>query len=576
MSAVSPREFFEALYAGIGGGFIEIRPLLDKSDPEYKSPPGSKFEGKSRRFFDLARKEIPKAADYCLGLGAPDAKELRLHTYFGVGVRKDRKGGKTAIGCVPAAFTDVDFKHVPKDQVLERLKAFPIKPSIVVTSGNGVHVYWLLEEPVFQSAFHRLEEVNRRLLQMIGAQVGTQDVSRILRVPGTVNLKAEYPDPKPVTQVVRFEPDRRCDFEALAKLLITKESEKRRESAPETSQDAPGRAQIDPPTPAPPQSQTSPLEVASLPVSDFTKRIVLEGVPAYIEYRQATDPPERFEMRKRENKLTRSEADGHVVYQLLAAGLSDSKIYALYRDPRNHIGEKYRERKDGDKYLGTTIQKTKAFRLEHPRVPQNAAAERIGKTITRKFPDAQIEIPTITKINYQSPIYLVHSRLIETGDAVQTRCTEDELDSFKKFRKRFLVQNDRFPPFVTQQDWEILVNGAKFEIQEVDKELATVEAEIEASLDDWLSQAQSEVSETVLQYLPVHDQESDQVYVRLKAFMHYLTNERVDAKKRDIVQVVKRKGFHLETKRFGPSTAKVWVKTTQNGHPPTPKGGLFE
>lgn len=572
MRLATPQQFFEALYQGVEAGFIEIRPLLDNSDPSKKSDAGASLERNARKFFDIRQNGAEKASEYCLRLGGLESKENRFHVYFGVGLRKSRKmGTKENVGSIAAAFADVDFKHVPKDEVLRRLKELPLRPSIIVTSGNGVHVYWLLKECLYQSKFPELEAINVGLLQACGAQVGTQDVSRILRVPETANIKAAYPDPKPITQIVRFEPDRRYDlkdFEPILEGMTPRENApgsnmtRRREGARGSSPPQGAEAPLPPPAPS---ETTDPIDISSISIPEFTKRIIREGLPAYIEYRRSTDPPERFEARSKKGHLSRSEADSHVVIQLLSAGLSDIQIYSIYRDPQNRVGEKYRERRDGDKYLGVTIRNSRAFRAEHPRVSPNDAAERVGKGINRKFPDALIEIPRVVKINYQAPIYMVHSRLLETGEVVVTRCTEDELDGFKKFRKRFLVQNDKFPPFVTQQDWEGLVNMAKFEVQEVDEELASTDAEVGASLDDWLSQAQSEATEAVLQFLPVHDQETNQIYIRLKAFMQYLANEKVDAKKRDIVQVVKRKGFNLETKRFGKSVAKVWSRPSENG-----------
>lgn len=561
-SQVPASSFFDALYKGIGGGFIEIRPLLDSSDPRKKSDEGRRLEAEARKFFAVEKQGPEKAAAYCMALSG-------FHVYFGVGLRaKPGSGGKDNIGCVPCAFADVDFKHIPKEAAIERLKKLPFKPSIIVLSGNGVHVYWLFDYPVFQSKLPILEELNRSLLKACGAQVGTQDSSRILRVPQTANIKAEYPDPKPLSQVVRFDPSCRHGFEAMvAHFRIPPPSAPPSEASPASGGGVPSPA----PTPPPPPGGET-VDVQALPVNDSTKRIIREGLPAYIQYRKETDPPGKFEERQRENQLSRSEADAHVVSQLLAAGLTDPQIYAVFRDEKNHIGEKYRERRDGDKYLGVTIQKMKAFRADHPRTSPGTAAERVGRSVDHRFRDHDFEVTKIVKIDYQSPIYLVTTAVPATGECCTTKCTDEELDSFVKFRKRHLIQQNKFPPPLKQPAWESLVNGAQFEVQKVEEEIATVDAEINEALDEWLSQAQPEVTEASIQYFPAIDHEVEKTYLKVKAFMAFLANEKIEVKKRDVIHVVKGRGFKLECKRMGKGVQKLWARPSLNGQlHPTPK-----
>ena len=60
--------------------------------------------------------------------------------------------------------------------------------------------YWLLKEPVDlrNGDFEKVESIHQGLSQALGGDSGTQDISRILRIPGTYNVK--IPDePKHVT-----------------------------------------------------------------------------------------------------------------------------------------------------------------------------------------------------------------------------------------------------------------------------------------------------------------------------------------------------------------------------------------
>lgn len=203
-------DFFRLLYEGVGAGFIEIRPLLDDEDPRKNSEEGRKAQARMRKFFPWPS-EVGRAVKYAQAVNAD------YHIYYGVALRKDDSGGgKKNIGAATAVFADVDFKDVDPETVRKLLGQFPLKPSIVVKSGHGLHVYWLLKEPAYESAFPRLEGINRGMLKYLRAQVGPQDISRILRVPGSRNIKKKYPDPKPLVEISWWHPEYRYlldDFE---------------------------------------------------------------------------------------------------------------------------------------------------------------------------------------------------------------------------------------------------------------------------------------------------------------------------------------------------------------------------
>jgi hypothetical protein len=64
-------------------------------------------------------------------------------------------------------------------------------PSICVSSGHGAHLYWLLDEPYEfsnQRDQQRLESLLRNFYREIGSDT-TQDVTRLLRLPGFKNVK---------------------------------------------------------------------------------------------------------------------------------------------------------------------------------------------------------------------------------------------------------------------------------------------------------------------------------------------------------------------------------------------------
>jgi len=62
------------------------------------------------------------------------------------------------------------------------------RPHIIMT-GNGIQCRWPFAAPMkaTDDLMHRVENINARILQKLGAQPGTHNVDRILRVPGTTN-----------------------------------------------------------------------------------------------------------------------------------------------------------------------------------------------------------------------------------------------------------------------------------------------------------------------------------------------------------------------------------------------------
>lgn len=144
---------------------------------------------------------------------AEELSAASMDVYYGVGftekpVWKGRAKNENVIG-IPGVWLDLDLKHKTHKQQnlptrLDEIRVkLPIDPTIIVHSGHGVHLYWLFREAwVFDSD----EEKKRaaRLLRGFQAYVksrlgykldSTHDLARVLRLPGTMNYKA---DPVPV------------------------------------------------------------------------------------------------------------------------------------------------------------------------------------------------------------------------------------------------------------------------------------------------------------------------------------------------------------------------------------------
>jgi hypothetical protein len=116
--------------------------------------------------------------------------------------RHGGKAGKAEIHSVRGAYVEIDLKDNFPDldwrddnkvagalaTVLERVKDFPITPTFVVLSGGGVQAGWRFDAPVNGGHMTRLETLNLALALHLGGDKSVRDVSRILRVPGTINF----------------------------------------------------------------------------------------------------------------------------------------------------------------------------------------------------------------------------------------------------------------------------------------------------------------------------------------------------------------------------------------------------
>jgi P4 family phage/plasmid primase-like protien len=175
-----------------------------------------------------------------------EAMKLRSqqNVYFGVGLRKERlserqRGSSKDVFSLPAVWLEIDLKsgvhaadNLPDEQEAEMiLDTFPLEPSIINHSGGGLHCYWLFEQPVrirnekeqqsVERMLRRFQDIFIRLARSKGLHIDkTSDLARVLRVPGTFNLKS---DPKPV-QTLKINPE--CRYSLLELRDAIEEMEK--------------------------------------------------------------------------------------------------------------------------------------------------------------------------------------------------------------------------------------------------------------------------------------------------------------------------------------------------------------
>lgn len=121
---------------------------------------------------------------------------LKFNYYVGVCPRRSeaKDGGKEGVAELRYLWADLDGKDFGggKDEALSRLRDFSLRPTFTIDSGNGYHGYWQLSTPILIQGLGSIEEAERYLKGLsaeLGADMSCAEVARIMRLPGTYNLK---------------------------------------------------------------------------------------------------------------------------------------------------------------------------------------------------------------------------------------------------------------------------------------------------------------------------------------------------------------------------------------------------
>ena len=124
------------------------------------------------------------------------SKPSHNEVYFGCCTRKKGVGTKEGVLEVPFLWADMDFKDTSEDEAEKILKECIFEPTITVNSGGGFHIYWKLKEP-YQiekpEDIYSVESVLKRLAASIKADMAATDITRVLRVPGSLKKKQGPP-----------------------------------------------------------------------------------------------------------------------------------------------------------------------------------------------------------------------------------------------------------------------------------------------------------------------------------------------------------------------------------------------
>jgi hypothetical protein len=217
---------------------------------------------------------------------------------------------------------DNETPDAAKARYLAALEKHEHASTAIVDSGNGIQALWRLKVPVTLDNAAKIADVEARSLALtlsLGGTPGTQNVDRILRLPGPTNLpnkkKIEAGRVPCPTQLIRFNGVAH-PLEAFP-------------PAAEKSQQGPHNTDI---------------EIDTLPISERIKNLI-HGID---------DPKHPYP--------SRSERVMAVLVALEGAGCTDEQMAAVIRAP---IGEHVRDQSDPDKYLARQIARARKAALDY-------------------------------------------------------------------------------------------------------------------------------------------------------------------------------------------------------------------
>ena len=190
--------FLRMLFDGLDG-HIEIRPIEDKR--------GGRVICAERCWLTLDEL-LDRRADM-----AARFKGKRWALFFGVLPRTREGGTAEDVGPGRVVWVDVDFKDFDSEaQARAEVADLPMQPTTVVSSGHGLHLYWVLSEEQDPAELSLMADA----LQLRVGGDACFDAARILRLPGSWNVK----DPKKPRQVVVEESGEGCvyHYEDLAEM----------------------------------------------------------------------------------------------------------------------------------------------------------------------------------------------------------------------------------------------------------------------------------------------------------------------------------------------------------------------
>ena len=191
--------FFESLYGAADDGYLMLCHFVQK-------PGGNQSTVKA---LPIPVNNLDAAVEYVQNM------RDKHDVYFGLGLQRNipgsnKRGDVAGVCAIPGLWMDLDIKgpghkaeNLPAtvdDALLLIAESLPLQPSIVISTGGGLHCYWLFREPwVFDNEAERntAASMSKRFQQVFIQKAlekgwvldNTASLAQVLRPVGTLNHK---------------------------------------------------------------------------------------------------------------------------------------------------------------------------------------------------------------------------------------------------------------------------------------------------------------------------------------------------------------------------------------------------
>jgi len=243
----------------------------------------------------------------------------------------DKKAERTDLKAVHWLHLDLDPRAgedltEERERILATLKNPPKgipKPTVIVFSGGGYQGFWRLSEPIpIEGSLDAAEEAKRYNMQLELLLGGDQchDVSRIMRLPGTVNRpnkrKREKGRVEELAKMIKGS-GKTYDLKEFTAAPVVQNDSQQFSSTTVTVSENVARLE----------------DVNELPaeVPDLAKVVIVQG--------HDPDDPSKFQKMDSPGELDRSKAVFWICCELVRAGCDDDTIFAVITDPGFGISE---------------------------------------------------------------------------------------------------------------------------------------------------------------------------------------------------------------------------------------------
>lgn len=563
MPAVTAKEFLRALWGGQSGGVAELTTITKKPATEHH-PRSSVIKS-----FGFA---YPDSLDSLI-VAAKNHNDKGADVYMGVCLRRSQwelgsRGTEELALSSNVVWLDIDFageghkgKTIDKVTAQRMLHQFKLKPSIVVKTGGGIHVYWLLKEAALGAELHTVKRINKALIKHFSTDP-VADLARILRIPGFppfLNLK--YSPHRPV-EVSWWRPEHVYalkDFD-----FLPLEPEPPRFSLVPAAGPAPAiqqPQQLASPTSEPrvyPNLAISEDHVRK--VGELLSQIWSKGYLHHIALHVAGWFANHQVVLDSAKRVIAIASD-------LKSGSTPDRLKDVEDTYKNFtLGKEVTGRTSLEKMIDTWD--TEAARMAGRKTLQDIQ-KLLPKAPRKKKDHKSLEpdftIPKIVKFDSRPARYQVTIRKEKEGEKdYVVECELEILTDIKTFRKHFFQTSiNQFINLIPQPVWERMLSEAPVEVKPAPAE-ASVAGSLTTALDTWLDDKREKPQLGELKTFPGYN--DDKIFFTLEGFKGRLKDRQIKATDREITHVLRDNGWQDDRIWVGPKNPRVWFKALSNGN----------